>query len=247
MTQLFAPSGVVIPVTQVEAGPCPIVQVKTTEKQNANAVQIGFGSQKKYLVKKPQAGHLAGLADCRWLRDFSTDGATAVKRGDLVTVETFKEGEKVQVMGISKGKGFAGVVKRHHFRGHPASHGHKDSQRAPGSIGAGGVQRVFKGMRMAGHMGSDQVTVKNLEIIKIDLENNQLFIKGALPGSRGELVVITAPGELLVKSGVEVKEEVPTIIEEPTVVTAPEVEVEATETTTVVAPSADESNEEAKA
>src|SRR3989339_937069 len=198
MTQLFAPSGVVIPVTQVEAGPCPIVQVKTTEKQNANAVQIGFGSQKKYLVKKPQAGHLAGLADCRWLRDFSTDGATAVKRGDLVTVETFKEGEKVQVMGISKGKGFAGVVKRHHFRGHPASHGHKDSERAPGAIGAGGVQRVFKGLRMAGRMGGEQITVKNLEVVEVDAVNNLLKLKGALPGGRNSLLLIKAPGKIAV-------------------------------------------------
>lgn len=212
MTQLFSPTGEVVPVTQVEAGPCPVVQVKTKSKENADAVQIAFGNQKKHSIKKPQSGHLSGLGDYRWLRDFAVEPSASAKRGDFITVETFQEGDKVQVVGESKGKGFAGVVKRHHFHGHPASHGHKDSQRAPGSIGAGGVQRVFKGMRMAGHMGSDQVTVKNLEIIKIDLENNRLFIKGALPGSRGVLLEITAPGELKVKAPASIQSEAPAVM-----------------------------------
>lgn len=221
MTQVFTPTGEVVPVTRVTAGPCPVAQVKTTENDNGNAIQLGFGEKKEYLMKKPQLGHLKGLSNLRTLHDFVVDTIGDVKRGDVVTVETFVEGEKVNVIGESKGKGFQGVVRRHHFRGGPASHGHKDNLRAPGSIGAGGVQRVFKGMRMAGHMGADQVTIKNLEIVKIDLANNEMYIKGAVPGGRGGLLFISAPGELKVAS-------VTNVIETPAVAeqSVPEVVVE---------------------
>ena len=153
MTQVFANDGTVVPVTRVQAGPCQIVQVKNGGKDNTKAVQIGFGSKPAYRMSKPVAGHLQGLEMSAWLKDFAVETTGDVKRGDVITVATFAPGDAVSVIGTSKGKGFAGVVKRHHFHGAPASHGHKHDLRAPGSIGAGGVQRVFKGMRMAGRMG----------------------------------------------------------------------------------------------
>lgn len=225
MTQMFAPTGEVVPVTRVSAGPCTIAQLKTKDNDNGEAIQLGFEEKKEYLMKKPQSGHVKGLPNLRHLHDFSVDKTGEVKRGDLVTVETFAEGDRVAVVGESKGKGFQGVVRRHHFRGGPASHGHKDNLRAPGSIGAGGVQRVFKGMRMAGHMGADRVTVKNLEIVKIDAVNNELYIKGAVPGGRGGLLFISAPGELKVKTApvmetISVAETVTASAEAPAVVQA---------------------------
>jgi large subunit ribosomal protein L3 len=139
----------------------------------------------------------------RVLKEFQT--TQPVKRGDVILADTFVAGELINVTGTSKGKGFAGVVKRHHFRGGPASHGHKDNLRAPGSIGAGGVQRVFKGMRMAGHMGDEQVTVQNLEIVAVDTEKNEILIKGAVPGARNSLIVLkTNAGDLVVKAAEEV-------------------------------------------
>jgi large subunit ribosomal protein L3 len=160
MTQVFLKNGEVVPVTKVAAGPCQVVQVKHDSKNTTTALQLGFGEKKEWRLSKPQAGHLKDLAPIADLRDFVSD-QSGIDRGDVVTVETFVPGDLLNVVGTSKGKGFAGVVKRHHFRGGPASHGHKDNLRAPGSIGAGGVQRVFKGMRMAGRMGGERVTVKN--------------------------------------------------------------------------------------
>ncbi len=199
MTQVFLPSGDVVPVTRVQAGPCPVVQVKGETKENSTAIQLGFGEKKEFRLKKPAAGHLKNLQPVQWLKDFATNQTEGGERGDLVTVETFVAGDKVTVVGISKGKGFAGVVKRHHFRGGPASHGHKDNLRAPGSIGAGGVQRVFKDMRMAGRMGGDRVTVKNLEIVEVHPETNELYVKGAVPGGRNALLMISGEGELKVQ------------------------------------------------
>ncbi len=192
MTQIFLPDGQMVPVTEVQAGPCFVTQVKEKAKDGVNAVQVGFEITEKKL-NKPELGHLgADLPRLRVLREFNlvSDQSGSWKRGDKLTVENFKLGDLISVSGVSKGKGFQGVVKRHHFHGHPTTHGTKDAVRMPGSIGAGGVQRVFKGMRMAGHMGSDQVTVKNLEIVGVDAEKNILQIKGALPGGRGALVVI---------------------------------------------------------
>ncbi len=198
MTQVFLPNGEVMPVTRVIAGPCTIVQVKEKEK----AIQLGFGEKKEFRLNKPEAGHLKDLAPVSWLKEFSVEKTDDISRGDFIALDTFTVGDEIEVMGVSKGKGFAGVVKRHHFRGGPASHGHKDNLRAPGSIGAGGVQRVFKGMRMAGRMGGDQVTVKNLEVVEVHPETNEIYIKGAVPGGRNSLLVIQGPGVLkITKNG----------------------------------------------
>jgi len=207
MTQVFLPTGEVVPVTRVVAGPCTVVQVKEKEK----AIQLGFGEKKEFRLNKPEAGHLKDLTPVAWLKEFSVEKIDNINRGDLVTLETFAVGDEIEVTGISKGKGFAGVVKRHHFGGGPASHGHKDNLRAPGSIGAGGVQRVFKGMRMGGRMGGDQVTVKNLEVVEIHPETNEIYIKGAVPGGRNSLIVVQGAGELKIKKNepkAEVKEPV---------------------------------------
>ena len=198
MTQIFSANGNVVPVTRVEAGPCQVTQVKDVPKDNTKAIQLGFGVKREFRVKKPQAGHLKDLELSAWVQDCEIESTENIERGDVVTVTTFAPGDVVDVIGTSKGKGFAGVVKRHHFRGGPASHGHKDNLRAPGSIGAGGVQRVFKGMRMAGRMGGERVTVKNLEIVEIHPETNELYIKGAVPGGRNGFIMISSEGKLQV-------------------------------------------------
>lgn len=203
MTQVFREDGTVVPVTRVQAGPCVVTQVKTEKKDGTNAVQIGFGKQFTFRMTKAVQGHLKGLDSVRTMKEINTkEDEHGLKRGDTFNVTIFEPGEKVKVVGTSKGKGFQGVVKRHGFSGSPATHGHKDQLRMPGSIGAGGVQRVFKGMRMGGHMGDQQVTVTNLEIIEIDKEKNELLIKGALPGARGGLLMILTP-----KGKIEIKEE----------------------------------------
>jgi len=191
MTQIFREDGAVVPVTRVKAGPCVVARIKTAAKDGVNAVQLGFGDQKQFRLTKAQQGHLKDLTFVRFIRDFRSNGENGLNRGDIFTVKIFEPGEKVQVVGRSKGKGFQGVVKRHHFRGGPASHGHKDNLRMPGSIGATAPQRVFKGKRMAGHMGDERVTVKNLEIVDIKPEDNELLIKGAVPGARGGLLLIS--------------------------------------------------------
>lgn len=196
MSQVFLPSGEVVPVTKVKAGPCVIVQVKDGSKDNQKAVQIGFGDKKEFRLSKPMSGHLKDLSPVRFLKEFAVEKVDGINKGDLITAETFASGDIIDVIGISKGRGFAGVVKRHHFRGGPASHGHKDNLRMPGSIGAGGVQRVFKGMRMGGRMGGDQVTIKNLEIVEVNPQENILYIKGAVPGGRNGLLILQGNGDL---------------------------------------------------
>ncbi len=198
MTQVYLGSGEVVPVTRVLAGPCQVVQVKDGVKDNAVALQLGFGAKRAFRQAKPEAGHTKDLEPVQFLRDFGIEKVEGIERGDIITVETFGIGDKVTVIGTSKGKGFAGVVKRHHFRGAPASHGHKHDLRAPGSIGAGGVQRVFKGMRMAGRMGGERVTVKNLEIVEVHADTGEPYIKGAVPGGRNGLIMIAGEGELKV-------------------------------------------------
>ncbi len=190
MTQVFRPDGTVVPVTRVQAGPCVITQVKTKEKDGVSAVQVGYKEQRSFRLTKALQGHLKGLASLSTLRDVSVTDGQVFERGDQFTVSVFAPGDVVEVVGTSKGRGFQGVVKRHGFRGGPATHGHKDNLRMPGSIGAGGVQRVFKDMRMAGHMGVDQVTVKNLEVVEVHPETNEVYIKGAVPGARGGLLMI---------------------------------------------------------
>jgi large subunit ribosomal protein L3 len=197
MTQVFREDGTVVPVTRVKAGPCVITQIKTKENDGVNSVQLGFGLQKKFRLNKPTQGHLKDLDPVRHMRDFRVEGSVELKRGDKFNVSIFDTGEKVEVTGTSKGKGFQGVVKRYNFKGSPASHGHKDQLRMPGSIGATDAARVFKGTRMGGHMGDDRTTVKNLEIIEVNAEGNELLIKGAIPGSRGGLLMIkTKVGEI---------------------------------------------------
>ena len=189
MTQVFRPDGSVVPVTLIAAEPSMIVAVRKTV-QGQSVVVVGF--DKTTNVTKAEAGVTGDLGTFRTLREFPlADGETA-ERGTVVTVSIFAPGDAVNIVGTSKGRGFQGVVKRHGFHGHPRTHGHKDQERKSGSIGAGGIQRVFKGMRMAGRMGSDRVTVKNLEVMTIDTEKNIIGIKGAVPGARGSLVTILA-------------------------------------------------------
>jgi large subunit ribosomal protein L3 len=184
MTQVFREDGSAIPVTLIAAGPCTVARVAKDE-QGHNVAIIGFGKKKN--PSKPQEKE--AFSHLRTLR--LKDGE-AVEAGSTISVDAFAVGDNVAVTGTSKGHGFQGVVKRHGFAGHPTTHGHKDQVRKSGSIGAGGVQRVFKGMRMAGRMGGDRVTVKNLEVMAVDLEKNILAIKGAVPGARGTLVTIHA-------------------------------------------------------
>ena len=202
MTQVFREDGTVVPVTRVQAGPCTVTKVNTLANDKVESVQVGFGTQKVFRLAKPQKGHLKGVSvegnnnvTVRHLHNFKNDND--LKRGDVFTVNIFEKGEKVQVTGNSKGRGFQGVVKRHGFHGSPASHGHKDQLRMPGSIGAGGVQHVFKGTRMAGHMGNEQITVKNLEVVEIKPETNEIWVKGAVPGARnGLLYIFTSEGQV---------------------------------------------------
>lgn len=188
MIQIFDKEGVVHPVTVVNAGPVTVTQIKDTEKDGYEAVQVGFGDKKTKNINKPLKGHLKDLGNFRYLEEFEKTGE--MKVGDKIDLSVFEEGDKVIISAVSKGKGFQGVVKRHNFAGGPRSHGQKHSERKPGSIGSTGPQRVFKGTRMAGRMGSDRTTVKNLEIMQIDEKNGRLLIKGAVPGKRGTLVEV---------------------------------------------------------
>lgn len=194
MTQIFTRDGKMVPVTVVEAGPCCVVQVKTLEKDGYEAVKVGFQEIKKVKkVNKPTAGVFkkSGLKPYRILKEFPMG---ELKVGDLVTVEKFNKGDNISVTGISKGKGFQGVVKRHHFAGGPASHGSM-FYRAPGSIGASSFpSRVWKNQGMPGHMGSECVTVKNLTIVDVKPEQNVLMIKGAVPGAPGTYIEIRKEG-----------------------------------------------------
>ncbi|HTA41784.1 MAG TPA: 50S ribosomal protein L3 [Bryobacteraceae bacterium] len=194
MTQLFRPDGQVVPVTLLKAGPCFVVQRKTPATDGYDAVQLGLNEfVKPKRINKPQTGHLkkADAEGVKFLREFRlTGGEGDMKAGDKVLVSDFKPNEKVDVIGVSKGRGFAGLVKRHHFGGGDATHGSMH-HRAPGSIGASSFpSRVVPGMRMAGRMGDAQVTVRNLEIVEIDTEDNVLAVKGAVPGPNGGYVVV---------------------------------------------------------
>lgn len=192
MSQIFDEKGNVVPVTLIEAGPCIVTQIKTKEKDGYWAVQIGFGEAKR--LNKPIAGHLKGLGKLRFLREFRNEEPKIddreLKRGDRIDVSIFKEGDLVKVSGISKGKGFAGAVKRWHFKGRPATRGTKHELRTLGSVGASTPSRVLKGKKMPGRMGGKRVTVKNLKVVKVDPEKNLLAIKGAVPGPKGGLLEI---------------------------------------------------------
>ena len=189
MTLIFEENGTAVPVTAIEAGPCIVVQVKTQERDGYQAVQLGFGSRKR--LNSPQKGHMKGLGQFRYLREFRVDDLQAWEVGKKVGCEIFQRGDYVHVSGASKGRGFAGVMKRHGFHGGPKTHGQSDRARAPGSIGAGtDPGRVIKGMKMAGHMGTGQVTVKNLRVIDSNPASGIIMVKGAVPGNEGELVRI---------------------------------------------------------
>jgi len=178
----------VIPVTLIKAEPNVITQIRTKEKDGYEAIQVGFDASKKNL-NKPMRGHLKKLGNFRYLREFKIQNSK-FKVGDVLDVTQFNEGDKVKVSGLSKGRGFQGVVKRHGFGGGPKTHGQKDRLRAPGSIGATAPQRVMPNRKMAGHMGQERVTIKNLEVVGIDKENNILIVKGAVPGMKGTLLEI---------------------------------------------------------
>ncbi len=219
MTQVFRDDGVVVPVTRVQAGPCVVTAVKHAAEHGKEALQLGYGSQKLFRLTKPEQGHVRGITQngdrmttVRHLHDVPVEPTHGLERGNVLTLEMFQKGDTVQVTGYSKGRGFQGVVKRHGFKGGPASHGHKDNLRMPGSIGATGPQRVFKGTRMAGHMGDEKVTVKNLEIIDIHPESGELLIKGAVPGAPGGLLVIVSASGIMQ----------PTALSEPSAVLASE-------------------------
>ncbi len=187
MTQVFTEQGV-IPATVISTGPSVVTQVKTKENDGYDAVQVGFGVRKEKNINKAQKGHFKTLGNFSVSKEFKVLGEHKV--GDTITVEALKEGDIVEVSAISKGKGFQGVVKRHGFAGGPRTHGQKHSEREPGSIGGGLRTGTRKGKRMAGRMGADRITVRNLKIVKIDATENLLVISGAIPGRRGTLVEI---------------------------------------------------------
>ncbi|RJO59549.1 50S ribosomal protein L3 [Candidatus Parcubacteria bacterium] len=189
VSQRFTANGSVVPVTLVQAGPCIVTQVKTSAKDGYDAVQVGFEEVRKPLAKA-KAGHLRETKPLKHLKEFRVANSEEFTKGKVLDVTLFKPGEKVKITGVSKGKGFQGVVRRHHFGGGPASHGHKDNLRMPGSIGATFPQHVMKGLRMAGHMGSRKVSTRNLEIVEVEPNENLMAIKGAVPGVRNSLVMI---------------------------------------------------------
>jgi len=190
MTQVWSDDDKLLPVTVIEAGPCVVTQVKTDKRDGYRAVQIGFGDLKK--VNKPMQGHFdkAHVDAKKYLMEIRLDKGDEFRVGQSITVKALAEAKTVHVTGTSKGKGFAGVMKRHNFKGGPGGHG-SHFHRAPGSVGQCATpSRVFKGLKLPGHMGSETVTVRNLEIVKIDLEQNLLIVKGAVPGGKGALLTI---------------------------------------------------------
>jgi len=194
MTQLFDGEGMAIPVTAIAVEPNTVTQVKTVESDGYNAIQLAQGERNQKQIKKPQVGHFKGVdrSNFKNVKEFRVDTTEGFTVGDTLDTSVLEEGQKVTVSSVSKGKGFQGGVKRHNFSGGRRSHGNKHSEREGGSIGAGGPQRVFKGVKMPGRMGSDRITIKNLTVVKIDSENNRIFVQGALAGKRGDVVEIVA-------------------------------------------------------
>jgi large subunit ribosomal protein L3 len=206
MTQIIDDEGVVMPVTVIQAGPCYVTQIKQETTDGYDAIQLGYGEIKEKRLSRAQLGHLgllksdkqhttrkkaSGIPPVRHLREFRTRRVSDYEIGQVLTVEQFQEGDRVDVVGKSKGRGFAGVVKRHGFRGGPKTHGQSDRLRAPGSVGAtSGMSRVIKGMRMAGRMGNTRVSSQNIEVVRIDPDRNLIAVKGSVPGSKGGLVLI---------------------------------------------------------
>ncbi len=193
MTKLFDDAGNTVDVTVLEAGPCYVTQVRTKEKDGYEAIQLGFGKVKPKKVSKPLAGHFkkSSIEPMKRLKEFPVFPGRDVKPGDVIKVDIFKPGDRVKVTGTSKGRGFAGVVKRHKFSGGPVTHGQSDRLRAPGSLGqSSDPSRVYKGLRMAGRMGNKKYSAQNLRVVKVDVEKNLLFVRGAVPGARNSYVEI---------------------------------------------------------
>jgi large subunit ribosomal protein L3 len=192
MTQIFNEEGKVIPVTVIEAGPCVVSQVKTEETDGYNSIQLGFGAIKESKVNKPERGHFtkANIAPARYLREFRVDSIEDVKVGDELKADIFMAGDKIDIQGTSKGKGFQGVIKRHGQHRGPMGHGSMYHRR-PGSMGSTSTPgRVFKGKKLPGHMGAETVTIQNLEVIKVDLDKNIILVKGSVPGAKGSILKI---------------------------------------------------------
>jgi large subunit ribosomal protein L3 len=196
MTRVYNPAGEAVPVTVIQAGPCTVIAKRTADKEGYNAYQVGFGDidekRAQKILNKPQLGQFASakVSAARFVRELNLDDAT-LEVGSVLKLDIFNEGEKVDVTGISRGLGFAGTMKRHNFGGGPITHGQSDRQRAPGSVGQSSFpSRVFKGLRMAGRMGRDKVTVLNLEIVRIIENENLMLVKGAVPGNKGSIVKI---------------------------------------------------------
>jgi large subunit ribosomal protein L3 len=193
MTQVFDEVGNAIPVTVIQAGPCFVTQVRSADKDGYVAVQLGFNETKPQRLTKGQLGHLRrnSLPALRYLREFRVQGTVDVAEGSEVKVDVFARGERVDVIGTSKGRGFAGTIKRHNFHRQPKTHGQSDRERAPGSVGGTtNPGRTFKGQRMAGRMGNDRVTAQNLEVVVVDAERNLLAVRGSVPGANGGIVVV---------------------------------------------------------
>ena len=192
MTQIFDEKGNVIPVTVIEAGPCNVVQVKTVETDGYNAIQLGFGTVKEHKVNKPVKGHFAKakITPMKHLREFRVEEVSSVKVGDEIKVDTFAQGDSVDIQGITKGKGFQGVIKRHGQSRGPMGHGSMYHRR-PGSMGPTSTPgRVFKSKKLPGHMGVDTVTIQNLQVVAVDLDKNALLVKGSVPGNKGSILKI---------------------------------------------------------
>lgn len=192
MTRIFTKNGESIPVTVILAGPCRVIQRKNLEKDGYNAVQLGFKEVNKKKVSKPIIGHFNQfkVEPLKYMREFKVDDSNKYSSGMEVKVDIFKEGDKVDIISISKGKGFAGAIKRHHFSGGPKTHGQKEYFRSVGSMGATDAARVFKGKKLPGHMGGDRVSMKNLKVVKVDLGRNLILVKGSVPGAKGTMVII---------------------------------------------------------
>ncbi|MEA1939289.1 MAG: 50S ribosomal protein L3 [Candidatus Caldatribacteriota bacterium] len=192
MTKVFTKNGESVPVTVIIAGPCKVIQKKDIEKDGYTAIQLGFKNVKKKKVPKPLMGHYnkSKVEPLKHLREFKIRDSKKYLVGQEVKVDIFNEGEKVDIVGISKGKGFAGGIKRHNFSGGPKTHGQKEYYRSVGSVGATDAARVFKGKKLPGHMGMDRVKIKKLEVIRVDIERNLLLVKGSVPGSKGEMLII---------------------------------------------------------
>ena len=205
MSQIFDENGKVIPVTVIEAGPCTVIQKKTSEKEGYESVQLGFEDVPERKLTKPEMGHLnkAGVAPKKYLREFDLDNAAELNVGDVIKADTFKEGDKVDITGISKGHGYAGVIKRFGQGRTPTTHGGGPVHRHAGSMGSStDPSRIFPGKKQAGHMGVDQVTVQNLDVVKVDPELNMIVVRGAIPGPKGGIVYIKSTvKKLVVKKG----------------------------------------------